>query len=220
MDVEITDQGTEVGWKVNTVEKLFNVSLNRVRGHLLLLEMGYPDDWDLEELLEELFSSLKKELKSNQQTSALFRELSPAGRMQQVETELMRYKVLKGDLDTASKIAVRMLMEDEFILPQAQIKAVQVLLRSIEKDESRKHLKGQLKQYESWLRNAKVKCDISKVPDEAAPDEDVTEVIMMSIAKLDDLTNNDDESSYEDLQETKKTSLLATTRGDVTMEIF
>lgn len=75
MDVEIVDQGTEVGWQVNTADKLFKVSLNRARGHLLLLEMGYLDDWDLEELLEELFKSFKKECCCCQKGSQKEREL-------------------------------------------------------------------------------------------------------------------------------------------------
>ncbi|CAB9506473.1 expressed unknown protein [Seminavis robusta] len=223
MDVEIIDQGTEVGWKVNTVEKLYNVALNRARGHLLLLEMGFPDDWDLEELLEELFQSLKKEIKLKLHTSGLFHELSPAGRMQQVETELMRYKVLKGDLATASKIAIRMLMEDEFILPEAQVKAVQVLLSTTEDDISNVHLNRRLALYESWLQRAKGGCDRATASHDGEDGDDISEVVMMSVAKLSmslSQIETDVAATSEEFRQAKKSSLLATTRGDVTMESF
>jgi len=222
MDVEIVDQGTEVGWNVNTIGKLYNVSLNRARGHLLLLEIGYPDEWDIEELLEELFNTVHKEVKSKKLSSDLFRELSPAGRMQQVETELMRYHVIKGNMDQASKIAIRMLMEDEFILPEAQIKAVDVLLRSVQEDDDRMHVAGQLKHYKSWLQHAKAKADRSRTPDETGTGDDVAEVVMMSVAKLDSMMMDSmiEDNDDSDRQAAKQTTLLATTRGDVTMEIF
>lgn len=216
MDVEIVDQGTEVGWQVNTADKLFKVSLNRARGHLLLLEMGYPDDWDLEELLEELFKSFKKEWTSNRHSSDLFQELGPAGRMQQVETELMRYKVLKGDTKTASQIAIRMLMEDEYILPEAQLRAVQILITVMKETQNKSHARVQLEQYESWLRRATAACDNNMSSSETAPTEDVSEAVMMSVAKMNLSLTMDDTS----VRISKFSSLLATTRGDVTMEMF
>jgi hypothetical protein len=210
---------------VNTVTKLYNVSLNRARGHILLLEMGYPDDWDLEELLEELFQSLKKELKSKLYTSDLFHELGPAGRMQQVETELMRYKTIKGEVNTAAKIAIRMLFEDEFILPGAQVKAVEILQSVTELDASRAHLRSQLAQYEAYLQRAKFGCDSTLASETEKRSEDVTEVVEMSVAKLNlSLLDMNMDSSSDDKSEegrkVKKSSLLATTRGDVTMEVF
>ena len=133
----------------------------------------------------------------------------------------MRYHVIKGNMDQASKIAIRMLMEDEFILPESQIKAVDVLLRSVQEDDDRMHVAGQLKHYKSWLQHAKAKADRSRTPDERTGD-DVSEVVMMSVAKLDSMMMDSmiEENDDSDRQATKQTTLLATTRGDVTMEIF
>jgi hypothetical protein len=188
--------------------------------------MGYSDDWDLEELLEELFRSLKKELKSKLYTSDLFHELGPAGRMQQVETELMRYKQIKGEVETAAKLAIRMLFEDEFILPEAQVKAVEILqLFVTELDASRAHLRCQLAQYEAYLQRAKLGSDSSAFAlDPEKPNEDVSEVVEMSVAKLNmslmDMNMDSSDEKSEQFRKVKKSSLLATTRGDVTMEVF
>ena len=174
--------------------------------------------------MEELFQSLKKELKVNRYTSDLFHALGPAGRMQQVESELMRYKKLKGDLESAAKIAIRMLFEDEYILPRAQIKAVDILQTVVELDSSRAHLRGQLALYEAYLQRAKVGCEASMASEKEKTGEDVSEVVEMSVAKLNtslvDLNMDSLEDNSEEIRMVKKSSLLSTTRGDVTMEIF
>jgi hypothetical protein len=126
MDVEINDEGTQVGWDVRGVSKKFEVMLSRFRGHLLLLELGYSDEFELDEWMDEAFHVLKTELKKPV-TSDLFQDMTPAGRMQQIESELMKYCILQKDIDAAAKIAIRMLVEDEYALPSALIHAVQVL---------------------------------------------------------------------------------------------
>ena len=127
MDAEIVTQGEESGWgRVNRSEKLFNVRLVRIRGQLLLLEMGYSED-DLEtaESLNELFQLLADELRKP--NSDLFKEVDYIGRLQEAETEMMKYMMIKGDISKASKIAVRMLFEDEYVFVEAATHAINVL---------------------------------------------------------------------------------------------
>ena len=127
MDVEIVDQGEEVGWGgIQRTEKLFHVALTRVRGLILLLELGYPDEWNLEEKLASLMDLLQSEGKK--ESSELFTEISYVGRLQEVETELMKYYMAENDLDSAAKVAIRPLFEDEYLFAEVNVQAIQVLM--------------------------------------------------------------------------------------------
>jgi hypothetical protein len=220
MDVEIRDEGAQVGWNVRSVDKTFEVMLSRFRGHLTLLEMGYPDEFELEEWLYEAFQVVRRELKQSQ-TSALFSELGPAGRMQQIELELMKYYVLVTDITMASKIAIRMLVEDEFTLPSAQLQAVKILHQYVELEESgmRNDVKGALAEY---LRRVEVSVDevdafranhsVMDVMDdhsEGAPSFG-REALSTSICS---------EASRE-ITPRRRISIRESARGDTTMEMF
>lgn len=163
MDAEIEAQGEESGWgDLSRCEKLFNVRLVRIRGYLLLLEMGlFSEDWEIEEILSSLFEMLSNE--SKKPSSDLFKEVSYVGRLQQAETELTKYLLIKKDIDSAARIAIRMLMEDgavelfgvskslvipshtfvvsfnhytERIFLEAEAKAIKVLQAYVESSES------------------------------------------------------------------------------------
>eukprot|EP00977_Amphora_coffeiformis_P002992 scaffold569_cov165-Amphora_coffeaeformis.AAC.25 len=127
MDVEIDDQGEEVGWgRTNRSEKLFHAALTRVRGLLLLLELGYPDEWEVEDKLYGLLKMVIDE--SQKDSSVLFNEIGYVGRLQQVETELMKYTMIQNDIDTAARIAIRPLFEDEYHLAEAKVQAIRVMV--------------------------------------------------------------------------------------------
>jgi len=135
MDAEIETQGEESGWgSVNRLEKLFNVRLVRIRGYILLLEMGYLDEWEIEGNLEDLLEMLESE--SKKASSALFNEVSYIGRLQQTELEMMKNLLIKGEVAAAAKIAIRMLAEDEHIFLDAAAKAVKVLLAYVDSSDS------------------------------------------------------------------------------------
>lgn len=114
MDVEIVDEGTQVGWDVRSAEAHLDVLLCRLRGHVTLLEMGYPDDWEVDEMLDAAFDILKKEV--NKDSTDLFMDVGPAGRMQQIEFLLMRYNIVNGDKEAAARIGIRMLVEVRLFL--------------------------------------------------------------------------------------------------------
>ena len=131
MDVEIVDQGEEVGWgRTNREEKIFQVGLTRVRGLLLLLDLGYPDDWFIQDRLDVLTSLLAAE--SEKPNSSLFEVISYTGRLQQLETEMMKYKMAQNEIDAASKIAIRSLYEDEYLLAETKAEAIQVLMQYVQ----------------------------------------------------------------------------------------
>ena len=161
MDFEIVEYGEDVGFnRENRAHKRFQVNVCRARGHNQLLEMGYPDDmmkkkgypeeWDLEERLEDAFRSLQAE--NRRGTSKLFEDVTVVGRLQQIETQIMRYKMVMGDSDTAAKIAVRLLTEDAYLLSEAANASVKVLTAYVDMvetwdDDKRKKMKLLLSRY-------------------------------------------------------------------------
>jgi len=157
------------------VDKQFDVMMSRVRGIILLLEMGYEDNYEIEDRLNEICKTLRRELKKEKDSSDLFRDVKPAGRMQQVETELMRYHVLKGDVHTAAKIAIRTLVEDDFALLGTQLQAIDVLIKYINSEEYQKEspavaerMETELLAYQNMLETHRDKHDeITPVPFES-----------------------------------------------------
>ena len=161
MDFEIVEYSEDIGFnRENRSHKLFSASIIRIRGHNMLLEMGYPDDymrdkgypeeWELEGRLDEIFALLRKE--NERESSELFHDVNVVGRLQEVETELIKYKMLMGDLEIASKIAIRMLTEDAYIFAWALTTAVNTLIKYTDTMndldvEVRKAMKKELLEY-------------------------------------------------------------------------
>lgn len=131
MDAEIEAQGEESGWgSINRLQKLFDVRLMRIRGYLLLLGNGYSDKWEIEERLEELFDMLAME--SKKPHSDLFTEVKYFGRLQMAEAEMVKYLLVKREIVSAAKVAIRMLMEDEQVLLDAEVTALKALREYID----------------------------------------------------------------------------------------
>lgn len=128
MDSEVVSYGEDVGWgSKDKAEKRFNVNLVRIRGYNNLQALGYDHDWGVEELIEETLDIVKTEFR-NRDSSELFATMTVAGRLQELEGLLMRHKVLNGDLTTAARIAVRMIIEDEHVFVDAMVQAIEVLI--------------------------------------------------------------------------------------------
>jgi hypothetical protein len=100
-----------------------------------------------------VFNLIKSEVK--RESSELFARVSVAGRMQEIETELMKFKLFVGDLETAAKIAIRMLQEDESVFVDAQAQAVEVLLLYADSahfdGSSRSRIRNKLQEYQNIL---------------------------------------------------------------------
>lgn len=214
MDVEIVDEGSQVGWNVRTADKLFDVKLNRIKGHIQLLEMGYPDDWDVDELLEDAIKLVEGELKKKE-SSSLFGELSAAGRMQQVETELMRYLMHKNDTKNAARISIRMLVEDEYILPDAQTLAVEVLLAYVNSQEEGildRDIKQELIGFQRWLAAMDEENALHHSVSDGTENGEISEMFQIATARISSTTRSDRSS--------RRTSLKLSARGDFTMECW
>jgi hypothetical protein len=216
MDVEIIDEGQQAGWnRTNRATKLFTVALSRARGHILLQEMGFPDDWEIDEVIDGAYEMIKAEIA--RPSSDLFHDTSSVGRLQQIETELMKYKKIKGELKVAAQVAVRVLYEDEFINDEAENAAAEVLLSYVEfllenGDESCDYasLKEKIKDYQERLEEADVIQEESEALLSSAPSVNTSAVVRSSVSAVSSL--------YPASQTTRfsRNSL----KGDVRMEDF
>jgi len=127
MDQEVTSYGQEIGWgSADRAEKRFNVNLVRIRGFNILYDLGYNYDWGVEQLIDDTADIIRTEY--NNIDSELFSKMSLAGRMQELEIQLMRYYVIHHDIETSAKVAVRMIIEDERIFTEALRLAMDVLI--------------------------------------------------------------------------------------------
>jgi tetratricopeptide (TPR) repeat protein len=127
MDLEIVDQCTEMGFKIDRVER-HDLMLSRARGVLALVKLGYsPDELFVQDLIDELLTTFRRAL--NNLGDEIFRETNPAGRMQILDCELVKYcRRVKKDDALAAKVAIRCLIEDEYVLLSAIQKAVKTIL--------------------------------------------------------------------------------------------
>ena len=127
MDVEIVDQCLEMGFKIDRVER-YDLMMSRVRGLLALAKLGYSaKELEIDEHIKCLFRDLKNALKNP--GHELFETVSPAGRMQKLDAELIKYLLLaKEDSADAARVAIRMLVEDEYISCYSQQEAYKALL--------------------------------------------------------------------------------------------
>ena len=128
MDCEIVNQCLESGFRINRVER-YELMLSRCRGLLGLVELGYgSDELFLDDQITSVYDDLKIALKTRS-TNPLFNEVSVSGRMQKLDVELIRYfHLAKHDDINAARVAIRMLIEDEYIFPDAEEEAVKMLL--------------------------------------------------------------------------------------------
>jgi len=128
MDCEIVNQCLESGFRINRVER-YELMLSRCRGLLGLVELGYgSDELFLDDQITSVYDDLKTALKTRS-TNPLFKDISVAGRMQKLDVELIRYfHLAKHDDINAARVAIRMLIEDEYIFPDAEEEAVKILL--------------------------------------------------------------------------------------------
>ena len=127
MDVEIVDQCTEMGFTINRGER-FELMISRVRGLLALVELGFsPEELFIDDQISDVFEELKLAMKNP--AHQLFKDIDIAGRMQKFDTELIKYfRDAKKDNVSAAKVAIRMLIEDEYLFHDAELEATRMLL--------------------------------------------------------------------------------------------
>lgn len=227
MDLEIVDQCIEMGFRIDRVER-HDLMLSRSRGIEALVKLGYsPDDLFVEDLVEELLSSFRRAL--NNPGDEIFREISPAGRMQMLDCELMKYsrRVKKDDV-LAAKVAIRCLFEDEYVLLNTLQKALKTILVHVKSGDGESiMITGDrnkiLRSLVSYIE------DVDKEFEQRAlsfsskkSDSTYSDSFLKSITAAE--TKEDQGSDTEEMRETKRRgssiSYKEATRSDSVMEMF
>jgi hypothetical protein len=111
----------------------FDRLMRRANGLIELLKNGIEVEevWDVYELLEEAESLLF--VVRRLPNSPLFVELSPLGRLQQLEGVALEVQRYHGDLFEGARIGMRMMVEDEFIVEAAWLKSANALVCYLQK---------------------------------------------------------------------------------------
>jgi tetratricopeptide (TPR) repeat protein len=127
MDREVVDNGDQYGFKGDS-ELHFDLLLGRIKGILLLLQLGYEDIWDIDEIFSEAMEEINRAVPIPDH--CLFKTLSPAGQMQRLDAALITYFRMERTKDTvlAARIAIRMLQDDEYVIREAALVAVNALI--------------------------------------------------------------------------------------------
>jgi len=155
MDIEVVDNGDQVGYKGDD-DAYFNLILRRIRGLLILMKASLPDKWGIEDLLTNAVEIIINARRDSGE-SVLFVDVAMAGRMQQLDILLIEYfSSIKGDTREAARIGVRMLMEDDYVLPDAALKALEALKRytevsNVEKSEEGYNNNDTRRELESYI---------------------------------------------------------------------
>ncbi len=159
MDAEVVAYSEDIGWNSNDrMEKMFDVKIVRAAGYNLLLEMGYKDEWNMKDILDEAFDIIIAE--KQRSTPSLFSRLTYPGRMQEIEMEVMKYySQAMDDIETAAKVAVRCFFEDEKIFVDTMSKATDILLQYVDtrldwSDSVRSRTIRTLRMYTDMLEDA------------------------------------------------------------------
>jgi tetratricopeptide (TPR) repeat protein len=146
IDCDVRDYLLERKLLLKNADSYFSRLIRRIHG---LLEFYHDDDvrelWNPKELIEEadhfLFAAW------NEPNAAFFEEVTPVGRLQQLESAAMRLDLILGKKMDAARLAMRMFVEDEYLLESAFASATRALLELIRDDAS-----------DSWTIKTKTSC--------------------------------------------------------------
>ena len=222
MDCEIVNQCLESGFRINRVER-YELMLSRCRGLLGLVELGYgSDELFLDDQITSVYDDLKNALKTRS-TNPLFKEVSVSGRMQKLDVELIRYfHLAKHDDINAARVAIRMLIEDEYIFPDAEEEAIKVLLlyMGTANDENAPSDEDGLIVLELQSLISNLESDYVKRVSQKRDsfNESTGNLRSLNISAVSDKSVNIDESSKASSQ--RRSTLKHSMKGDFTMELF
>ena len=123
LDCEVRNIWVETRQIHKNSVRYFERLLRRAMGLIELTEAGVIEDvsWNIAELLDEANSLLF--VVWNVHGSPLFHDLSPTGRLQQLEAIAIRFELCRGNVRKAAFIATRMLVQDEFIIESCAFSA-------------------------------------------------------------------------------------------------
>lgn len=102
--------------------------------------------WDVNELVEQ--ADLMLQAAWDQEKAPLFEDVGRVGRLQQLEGAVVGLELISGKLEEASQLAMRMLVEDEFIIDSSFVVAADTVLRLMKEPNM------------TWSREAKLRTSL------------------------------------------------------------
>lgn len=146
LDYDTKDYWIDRKLLLKNSDKCFSRLLRRIHG----LVDFYDDEqvielWDPKELINEADNLLFAAW--NQPSAGLFEKFTPVGRLQQLEDAAMRLDLLVGKKANAARLAMRILVEDEFVLESVFATAAKSLVEFLHDEASA-----------SWSSKTKLSC--------------------------------------------------------------
>jgi len=223
MDIEIVDQCLEMGFKIDRVERS-EMMMSRVRGLIALADLGYsPDELFIEDRIKEVYQNLKGSVKNP--SHELFTDIRVAGRMQKLDTELIKYFSQVKDYTNAARTAIRMLVEDEYIFPGAEQEAMKALLSLMNAPGDKYCPKDEMgdiaRELGLSIETLEHEND-ERLQDRASRRDSVRESGMRAV-KIKDIEQPSKENASDTLLGGKRrasSAVIECSRGDVIMELF
>ena len=115
----------ERGQTVQQAKSEFFCLLRRARGMLKLVqEAGFRDVWGIEDLIEQAHDLIHNPAFAD---STLFENVNLVARTQQVQDLKIQYALSKGDTEEAAKMAMKILVEDEYVVDTVLMNCVTTL---------------------------------------------------------------------------------------------
>ena len=98
-------------------------------GSLFRVDRAVWQIWDVNDLIDQADTMLQAAW--DQEEAPLFRTMTPVGRLQQLEGAVINLELVSGKIEEAARLAMRMLVEDEYILDMSFAFAASSVLRYI-----------------------------------------------------------------------------------------
>lgn len=108
---------------------IFERLLRRIHGLTFMFGMDNTvwQVWDVNDLVEQ--ADLMLQAAWDQEKAPLFQDVGRIGRLQQLEGAVIGLELVSGKLEEASQLAMRMLVEDEFLIDSSFVVAADTVLR-------------------------------------------------------------------------------------------
>jgi hypothetical protein len=104
-------------------------------GSLFSIDKAVWQIWDVNDLIDQADTMLQAAW--DQEEAPLFRNMTPVGRLQQLEGAVINLELVSGKVEESARLAMRMLVEDEFLLDTSFAFAASSILRYISEQKEK-----------------------------------------------------------------------------------
>ncbi|CAB9510337.1 expressed unknown protein [Seminavis robusta] len=135
LDIDVREYWLHHKLLMSNSDLYFDRIIRRLRGLSIVNDdVRVKEVWNVRELVEEgdrlLFAAWGEDV-------PLFRELGQVGRLQQLESALISLELASGNVEEAARLAMRMIIEDEYLLDSAFVAAADAFFRFMNMESSK-----------------------------------------------------------------------------------